>query len=59
MFTPDDHRSAINMDIDAIRDQIIEDKVASRMNQLFKSKDGDKRAETTPIVDSGDEEEEL
>ena len=47
------------MDIDAIRDQIIEDKVASRMNQLFKSKDGDKRAETTPIVDSGDEEEEL
>lgn len=57
MFTPDDHRSAINMDIDAIRDQIIEDKVASRMNQLFKSKDGDKRAETTPIMDSGDEEE--
>lgn len=36
--------------MDAIRNQIIEHKVASRMDQIFKSKDGDQRAESTPVI---------
>ena len=51
IFTPD------RKDIDAIRNQIIEHKVASRMDQIFKSKDGDQsRAESTPVVISEQEE---
>ena len=43
--------------MDLLRDQIIEHKVSSRMDQIFKSKDTDKRhAESHSVVISGQEE---
>lgn len=51
IFTPDK-----NNDLDAIRNQIIEHEVASRMDQIFKSKDGNLKAESTPIIISEQEE---
>lgn len=53
IFTPDK-----NNDLDAIRNQIIEHEVASRMDQIFKSKDGNLNAESirTPIIISEQEE---